>query len=89
MAGTRSDGLPLNAPYPKGLTLITWTVTDSNGSSASCVQTIVVIIPDSQRKHPSSAGPEEEESTLGLHLLLAYFTVTSDDRLICRRHLTA
>ncbi|HYP53444.1 MAG TPA: HYR domain-containing protein, partial [Pyrinomonadaceae bacterium] len=42
VAGTRSDGQPLNAPYPKGTTTITWTATDTAGNSASCQQTVTV-----------------------------------------------
>ncbi len=40
--GVRSDAQPLNAPYPKGTTTITWTATDSAGNSASCQQTVTV-----------------------------------------------
>ena len=34
--------VPLNAPYPVGVTGIRWTVTDANGRTASCTQTITV-----------------------------------------------
>jgi hypothetical protein len=43
--GTRSDNLPLNAPYPKGTTTITWTATDHatpTNNQSSCQQTITV-----------------------------------------------
>ena len=40
--GTRSDGQPLNAPYPVGTTTITWKATDASGNIASCNQTITV-----------------------------------------------
>jgi hypothetical protein len=40
--GTRSDGQPLNAPYPVGITTITWKATDATGNTASCQQTITV-----------------------------------------------
>ncbi|MBV9923746.1 MAG: DUF5011 domain-containing protein [Acidobacteria bacterium] len=40
--GVRSDAQPLNAPYPKGTTTITWTATDTAGNSASCQQTVTV-----------------------------------------------
>jgi len=43
--GTRSDNQPLNAPYPKGTTTITWTATDHASptpNQSSCVQTITV-----------------------------------------------
>jgi hypothetical protein len=44
VAGTRSDNQPLNAPYPKGTTTITWTATDhaSPANQSSCTQTIKV-----------------------------------------------
>ena len=42
VSGVRSDALALSAPYPKGVTTITWTATDAAGNSASCVQTITV-----------------------------------------------
>jgi hypothetical protein len=42
VTGTRSDNQPLNAPYPKGTTTITWTATDGSGNSASCPQTVTV-----------------------------------------------
>lgn len=38
--GVRSDGLGLTAPYPFGVTSITWTATDSAENSASCTQTV-------------------------------------------------
>jgi len=43
--GTRSDNQPLNAPYPKGTTTITWTATDHAtpaNNQSSCTQTITV-----------------------------------------------
>jgi len=43
--GTRSDNQPLNAPYPKGTTTITWTATDHASptpNQSSCTQTIKV-----------------------------------------------
>ncbi len=40
--GSRSDGLPLTAPYPSGVTTITWTATDLNGNSTSCIQTVSI-----------------------------------------------
>jgi uncharacterized repeat protein (TIGR01451 family) len=43
VAGARSDGEALNAPYTTGLTVITWTVTDSYGRTASCNQRVNVI----------------------------------------------
>jgi YVTN family beta-propeller protein len=43
VAGTRSDGQPLAAPYPFGTTTITQTATDAGGNHASCQQTVTVV----------------------------------------------
>jgi len=43
VVGTRSDNQPLNAPYPKGTTTITWTATDASGNQSSCTQTVTVV----------------------------------------------
>jgi uncharacterized repeat protein (TIGR01451 family) len=42
IAGTRSDNQALNAPYPKGTTLITWSATDDAGNTSSCQQSVTV-----------------------------------------------
>ncbi len=46
ITSSRSDGQPINAPYPKGTTTITWTATDSSGNQASCDQTVTVVDDD-------------------------------------------
>lgn len=40
--GTRSDGQPLNAVYPIGITTITWIAVDKKGNYSACYQTITV-----------------------------------------------
>lgn len=40
--GKRSDGLPLDGPYPCGRTIITWTATNSENVSSSCQQVVTV-----------------------------------------------
>jgi hypothetical protein len=40
--GTRNDGQPLNASYPKGTTTITWLATDASGNTNSKTQTVTV-----------------------------------------------
>jgi uncharacterized repeat protein (TIGR01451 family) len=40
--GVRSDGLALNAAYPKGMTTITWTATDWAGNAVSAPQKVTV-----------------------------------------------
>ncbi len=42
VTGARSDGLPLDAPYPKGQTVVTWTADDGNGNTATCDQLVIV-----------------------------------------------
>jgi uncharacterized repeat protein (TIGR01451 family) len=42
VAGQRSDGLDLDAPYPLGTTTVTWTATDALNRTASCNQTVTV-----------------------------------------------
>ncbi|HJP59291.1 MAG TPA: HYR domain-containing protein [Gemmatimonadaceae bacterium] len=43
VTGVRSDGKALDAPYPVGVTTITWTATDGAGNSASVSQTVTVL----------------------------------------------
>lgn len=45
VTGVRSDGMPLNAPYPQGTTTITWTARDASNNTASCQQTVTVTNP--------------------------------------------
>jgi hypothetical protein len=75
----RSDGQPLNAPYPAGVTSITWTATDAvNGQTATCTQTITVTTDTGDTTPPTfthvpgpvsvttnSCGQVVEESELG------------------------
>ena len=49
--GMRSDGKPLNAPYPVGVTMITWKTTDPGGNMATCGQSIAVMVPSGKRRH--------------------------------------
>jgi len=41
--GTRSDGQPLDAPYPFGTTTITQSAADTSGNHSACQQTITVV----------------------------------------------
>ena len=60
--GVRSDGLALNAAYPVGTTLITWTARDTAipANQVSCTQSIVVT--DTQA--PVITGASADPSTL-------------------------
>jgi hypothetical protein len=42
VSSARSDGAPLSAAFPIGVTTITWTATDESGNAASATQTITV-----------------------------------------------
>jgi len=42
IAPRRSDGQPLTAAFPKGVTTITWTATDADGATSSASQTVTV-----------------------------------------------
>lgn len=42
VVGARSDRAALSAPFPVGLTTITWTALDESGNSASAIQNVVV-----------------------------------------------
>jgi hypothetical protein len=55
LRGARSDGLALNAPYPLGLTRITWSALDAAGRSVSGVESIVV----QDRESPVLAIPAD------------------------------
>lgn len=52
ITGARSDGKALNAPYPVGVTMISWKVTDAGGNTATCGQSIAVMVPSGQRRKP-------------------------------------
>lgn len=64
IAAARSDGLPLDASYPTGITTITWTASDAGGQSLTARQTIEVrdsdppsisaVSVDQQRLRPSN-----------------------------------
>ena len=53
VAGARSDGQPLSAPYPKGVTTVTWTATDFDYATASANQTVSV----ADKQKPSISAP--------------------------------
>jgi len=56
ISGVRSDGEELTAVYPVGTTIITWTVTDGVGLTASCTQRIIV--------NPFGCGTDTENPTI-------------------------
>jgi len=73
VVGVRSDGLPLDAAYPKGVTTIKWTATDADGMTASAVQTITVV----DKENPSIAAPQNISVGNDPHLASAVVAVGS------------
>lgn len=64
-AGVRSDGKPLSAPYPLGVTTILWTATDGAGNTATCTQRInVTTTADLTISQTASASPASVFQTL-------------------------
>src|SRR6266496_4084879 len=53
VTSVRNDALPVSAPYPKGLTVITWTATDAEGATASATQSVTV----GDKERPSVTAP--------------------------------
>jgi hypothetical protein len=53
LAGERSDGQPLNAAYPRGVTTVTWTATDYDYATSSASQTVTV----QDNEKPSIVAP--------------------------------
>lgn len=58
IAGVRNDGLALNAAFPKGTTIITWTATNAAGLSAIASQKITV----EDREKPVVTAPANVSS---------------------------
>ena len=56
VSGVRSDGLGLDAAYPKGVTTITWTATDIEKVFSSATQTVTV----NDKENPSVVAPESK-----------------------------
>jgi uncharacterized repeat protein (TIGR01451 family) len=61
VTGARSDGKALNALYPVGITMITWTAKDPNGNSSSCTQTILVLVHSGGGYHGGPVGPHKKK----------------------------
>jgi len=53
LAGSRSDGAAMADPFPKGMTTITWTATDSHGNSSTATQTVAV----ADHENPTITAP--------------------------------
>jgi hypothetical protein len=79
VAGVRSDGQPLTANYPGGVTTITWTATDRSGNTETCTQTITVV--DNQPPVVSNASVSKSVLSPPNHKMvdvMVGFTVTDN-----------
>lgn len=61
VAGTRSDGAPLDAPFPVGETFINWTATDAAGNGATCEQSVRL----TENTPPAVTAPAPRAVTVG------------------------
>jgi hypothetical protein len=57
ITASRDDGLSLTEPYPRGRTLVMWTVTDAAGQTASIAQSITV----NDEEPPAIKAPPDVE----------------------------
>jgi hypothetical protein len=75
LVGVRSDDptLALDAPYPKGVTRITWTATDNDNMTTSATQTVTVV----DKENPWLAAPASDSVDNDLHLPSAVVAVGS------------
>jgi len=75
LVGVRSDDptLALDAPYPKGVTHITWTATDNDGMTTSATQTVTVV----DKESPWLAAPASDSVDTDPHLPSAVVSVGS------------
>ena len=66
LVGVRSDdaSLALDAPYPKGVTTITWTATDTDGMTGTASQLVTVV----DKELPWIAAPASDSANNDPHL---------------------
>jgi hypothetical protein len=75
LVGVRSDDptLALDAPYPKGVTRITWTATDNDNMTTTATQTVTVV----DKESPWLAAPANDSVDNDPHLPSAVVSVGS------------
>ena len=73
LSAVRSDGLALDAAYPKGVTTITWTATDAEGLKANASQTVTV----SDAEKPSVTAPADIAVRTNVNISFATVAVGS------------
>ncbi|MGA9997243.1 MAG: HYR domain-containing protein [Pyrinomonadaceae bacterium] len=77
ITSTRSDGLTIDLPYPKGTTTITWTATDASGNTATATQTVTVNDTEAPTANvPANITVSNDANQCGA---VVTFTVTASD----------
>ncbi|HEX6626586.1 MAG TPA: HYR domain-containing protein [Gemmatimonadaceae bacterium] len=81
ITGVRSDGVPsLDAPYPVGVTTITWTAKDADGNTSTATQTVTVIDNENPVWGPLAESIREVNATSpsGAVVTFDYLVVTDN-----------
>jgi len=81
ITGVRSDGVPsLDAPYPVGVTTITWTAKDADGNTSTATQTVTVIDNENPVWGPLAEAVREVNATSpsGAVVTFDYLVVTDN-----------
>jgi hypothetical protein len=79
VSSVRSDGAAIDAPYPVGVTTITWTATDAAGNAVSVTQTITVLDIEAPVFRPSAQSVLMVNATSPSGAVVDYqFTVTDN-----------
>jgi hypothetical protein len=77
VTGARNDGQALNAPYPVGQTIITWTATDASANKANASQSVTVA-----DKEPPTLGVPADfavNATSPAGAVVTYEVIASDN----------
>ena len=77
VTGARNDGQALNAPYPVGQTIITWTATDASANKANASQSVTVA-----DKEPPTLGVPADfavNATSPAGAVVTYKVIASDN----------
>jgi hypothetical protein len=79
VTGTRSDGLPIDAPYPVGVTTITWTAKDAAGNTSSATQTVTVVDIEAPVFHQSRVSVLQVNATSPDGAVVTYGPTATDN----------
>ena len=72
---SRNDGEPINAPYPVGITIVTWTAIDAFGNASSAEQKVTVV----DVEDPTIQGSDVTVNAASPLGAIVNYSVTSHD----------